>query len=273
MSRGHIVVDGALCKCKFGNSLDTLVVLSQKKGYINDSGGSKKLIATTMDLGTPLKSKTFGQCKLQPSNTGFLPCIPAIIKWQDSFGKVILSNQGEILTEKSKAICAISGMPCIEFTWHGQTANIESNDIDSADEEILSQLNPLVNIKKMAITEENNMIVGTFNRYDEPMKLKKLLVKEVEGILNIEVGKTYTFRAAKFSRNADPSELEKVKWAIQIDDGNLIYLKGVGKITGNVVEKDIELVEELRENEKIMVFAYVESPVKEGRLEYKIKDN
>ncbi len=149
MSTGHVVVNGALCKCKYGNVPDTLVVQSQQKSYINDSGGSNKLVANTIDIGMPFKAKTFGQCKLQPSSSGYLPCVPAITQWQDFYDKVELDNTGQILTEKSKATCAIAGMPCVEFTWHGQTAAIGSNNVAQADEEIQSHLNPLVNIKKM----------------------------------------------------------------------------------------------------------------------------
>ncbi|GAA0723960.1 hypothetical protein GCM10009430_27990 [Aquimarina litoralis] len=163
MSTGHVVVDGAMCKCKFGTTPDTLVVLTQQKEYINDSGGSKKLIANTMDIGMPLKAKTFGQCKLQPSSSGYLPCVPAITQWQDFYDKVILSNQGQILTEKSKAMCAISGSPSVEFTWHGQTAAAGSSSVEQADEEVQSQLNPLVNVKKMVESLDNDLEVEEEN--------------------------------------------------------------------------------------------------------------
>ena len=98
MSTGHVVVDGAICKCQFGDVPDVLVVQSQQKGYINDNA-SKKLIANTMDLGSPFKAKTFGQCKLQPMGSSFKPCMPMVTQWQEFYDKVILSNQGQILTE------------------------------------------------------------------------------------------------------------------------------------------------------------------------------
>lgn len=149
MSKGYIVVEGAKCQCKFGNAPDTLVVQSQEKGFINDEAGSKKKIGNTMDIGMPLEAKTFGQCKLQPTLGGFLPCVPAVTQWQDPYDKVELANGGQILTENSKAACAIAGSPCIEFTTHGQTIGVNSSNVADADEEIQSQLNPLVNIKEM----------------------------------------------------------------------------------------------------------------------------
>jgi hypothetical protein len=148
MSKGHIVVQGAMCKCKFGNTPDTLVVQTQTKGYVNDSEGSQKLIGNTMDIGMPLQAKTFGQCKLQPSSSGYLPCIPAITQWQDPYENVVLPNNGKILTEKSKAICAISGSPCVEFTWHGQTAAPAPAAPTAEQQQVHSQLNPLANAKK-----------------------------------------------------------------------------------------------------------------------------
>jgi len=106
-----------------------------------------------MDLGMPFKAKTFGQCKLQPTSSSYLPCIPSILKWDEFYDKVVLSNQGQILTEKSKATCAIAGSPCVEFTWHGQTAGVGSSNVEEADEEVQSQLNPLVSVKKNELSD------------------------------------------------------------------------------------------------------------------------
>lgn len=148
MSKGHVIVHGAMCKCKFGNVPDTLVVQTQTKGYVNDSEGSQKLIGNTMDIGMPFQAKTFGQCKLQPSSSGYLPCIPSITQWQDPYENVTLPNNGKVLTEKSKAICAIAGSPCVEFTWHGQTAAPGATGISEEQELVHSQLNPLAYAKK-----------------------------------------------------------------------------------------------------------------------------
>ncbi|MCD8415943.1 DUF4280 domain-containing protein [Tenacibaculum dicentrarchi] len=161
MSTGHIVVQGASCECQFGNSPDDLVVQSQSKEFINDSGGSKKLIGNTMDIGMPFKGKTFGKCKLQPTSSGYLPCIPAIQQWQDTYDRIELDNGGNILTEKSKATCAISGTPCVKFTWHGQTAQGGSSNVAQTDEETQSHLNPMVNIKKMEVSKENDLDTET----------------------------------------------------------------------------------------------------------------
>ncbi|TPN87428.1 DUF4280 domain-containing protein [Aquimarina algicola] len=147
MSDVAIVCQGAMCKCKFGTVPDKLKIVSTHKEYVNETKGSKKMIATTMDIGQPFEAKTFGQCKLQPSTSGYLPCVPSITQWQDFYDKITVSNQGKILTEKSKAICAIAGAPYVEITFHGQTASPTQSQAEEADEEIHSQLNPLARPK------------------------------------------------------------------------------------------------------------------------------
>ncbi|MDR0793010.1 MAG: DUF4280 domain-containing protein, partial [Chitinophagaceae bacterium] len=64
MSEKTIVVQGAMCKCQFGQAPDKLKVLSHKKHYANDKNGSDKLIATTLETGAAtLQANTFGNCK------------------------------------------------------------------------------------------------------------------------------------------------------------------------------------------------------------------
>lgn len=146
---GHIVCDGALCQCKNGFTPDKLKVLSMPNEFVNDEKGTKKLVASTMDIGIPLEKGTFGQCKLQPSSSGYLPCIPSITSWQDFYDKVTLSNNGQVLVEGSKGICAIAGSPCVEFMMHGQQPSVSATEANETDETIQSQLNPLVNPKRI----------------------------------------------------------------------------------------------------------------------------
>ncbi len=149
MSQKKVVCHGALCKCQHGDIPDTLTVLSQQKNYINDSAGSQKLIATDKELGMPFQAKTFGQCKLQPTGSSFKPCMPAITKWDGVFEKTQLkANQGYPLLEDSKATCAIAGAPCVEITFHGQTAGASAQNAANADEELMSQVLP-INVKEI----------------------------------------------------------------------------------------------------------------------------
>lgn len=152
MSQKEIVVQGATCQCQFGFQTDKLKVLTQKKHYVNDKDGNEKLIASHMDIGMTFEKNTFGQCKLQPSNSGYLPCIPALTQWQGQYKDMVLINKGEILLEDSKGTCSISGSPCISFVKTGQQANPSKQNMENADEEVQSQINPLVNFKELEVT-------------------------------------------------------------------------------------------------------------------------
>ncbi|WP_440122598.1 DUF4280 domain-containing protein [Tenacibaculum sp. Ill] len=148
MSDVAVICNGAMCKCAHGFTPDTFAVVSTHKHYINESSGSQKMVGSTMDIGQPFEAKTFGQCKLQPSGSSYLPCMPSIIQWQDFYEKVTLSNQGKILTEKSKAICAIAGAPCVEFTFHGQVGAPTESQAAQTNTAVHSQMNPLANPKQ-----------------------------------------------------------------------------------------------------------------------------
>ncbi|NHN27602.1 DUF4280 domain-containing protein [Flavobacterium jejuense] len=158
MSEKHIVVQGAECKCKFSvePKTDNLKVLSQTKDYANDKGASKKLIATDKEIGQTLEKNTFGKCKLQPTTSDYLPCKAVITKWSGFYENVVLSNQGKILLEDSKATCPIGGPDCISITKHGQKSEASSQNSNNANEDIHSQLNPMVNIKSMEVKSPQN---------------------------------------------------------------------------------------------------------------------
>lgn len=53
------------------------------------------------------------------------------------------------MLEDSKGICAISGSPSIKINDHGQTAELTQQNIDNADNDILVEFLPFVNLKKV----------------------------------------------------------------------------------------------------------------------------
>lgn len=144
MSEKHLVCNGAICQCKFGSAPDKLKV-KQKDYYINESEASKKSIANTKDIGQPFEANTFGSCKKMNN----YPCKPSITEWKDFYEQVTLQNGGKILLEDSKAICAVGGSPCVEITFHGQTASVSQHNTEKANEDAQTHLNPLVNIKEL----------------------------------------------------------------------------------------------------------------------------
>ncbi len=155
MSEKHAVVQGATCKCEFGDFPDKLMVLSQTKNYANDNKGAQKLIASTMEIGGgTFQKNTFGQCKLQPTGSSFKPCQIVVTKWDKVYEKITLSNNGKILLEDSKATCVISGSPSISIINHGQTAEGHVNNSEETDTDTQTQINPMVDVNELNNNEE-----------------------------------------------------------------------------------------------------------------------
>lgn len=151
MSEKHLVCQGALCKCNFGTTPDTLKVLTQTKHFINDKEGSNKLMATNMDIGaSTFEKNTFGPCKMQPiPGGGFKPCQIVVTAWSGFYEKITLQdNNGKALLEDSKATCPIGGPDCITIINHGQTAEVSSQNVENADKEVLMELFPFVDLNK-----------------------------------------------------------------------------------------------------------------------------
>ncbi|WP_026449522.1 DUF4280 domain-containing protein [Aequorivita capsosiphonis] len=147
MSQKYAVIQGATCKCEFGDFPDKLKVLSHKKYYANDPDGADKLIATTMELGgATFEKNTFGQCKLQPTGSSFKPCQIVVSKWDKFYKDVELGNGGQVLLEDSRATCPIAGSPCISILKHGQSMAGSSSSASESNKEVQRQLNPLVDV-------------------------------------------------------------------------------------------------------------------------------
>ncbi|MGJ7031961.1 DUF4280 domain-containing protein [Niabella hirudinis] len=141
MSQKHLVCNGAVCQCKFGSAPDKLKV-KQTDFYINENEPGQKAIANTMDIGQPFAANTFGACKITKS-----ACKPAITQWQGFHDKLTMENGGHPLLEDSKAICAVGGSPCVEISFHGQTANVNVSNVEKANDAVLYTLLPVLDIK------------------------------------------------------------------------------------------------------------------------------
>ncbi|SEW21226.1 PAAR-like protein [Chitinophaga arvensicola] len=137
MADKHFVVQGALCKCNFGNTPSKLLV-SGGDEYINDFSGISKPVAGTKDTGNPFTPGTFGACSITRG-----VCAPAVIQWLEAYQDITLSNGGHILMENSKATCATAGTPCIRIIHHGQVAALISSNTDENSTVTTTALNPL----------------------------------------------------------------------------------------------------------------------------------
>ncbi|MFC3158879.1 protein of unknown function [Chryseobacterium arachidis] len=152
MAEKHIVVQGALCKCQFGQAPDKLKVLSHEKEYANDKDASKKLIVTTKEIGgATFEKNTFGNCTKMGSPPP--PCKIMVTEWKEYYDKVQLSNGGYIILEDSKAVCAVDGTPCIEIIDHGQRAEASQQNFKNADQDVQQQINPLVDSSEVGKQE------------------------------------------------------------------------------------------------------------------------
>lgn len=152
MSQKELVCQGATCKCQFGNAPDKLKVLTQTKQYINDAEGKEKLMATHVDIGMTFEKNTFGKCKLQPTSSGYLPCIPALTEWKGYYDKITIEqNGGKALLEDSKGVCTIAGSPCLEITQTGQIAEPTPQNMENGDPELLAQINPFFDASELKL--------------------------------------------------------------------------------------------------------------------------
>lgn len=218
MSEKHFVVQGATCKCDYGASPDKLKIASNDRDYINDGSGDAKPIASTKDIGQPLEAKTFGRCS--KVNSG---CSVNITKWDSFYDKITLTNGGKILTEDSKATCAVSGTPCITIISHGQVAQVSSAHFDNVEVSTMAALNP------MAAPPDSNLqipkvksIEGKAGAAGEAVQSGK---KVPELITRVDEDVTFKVKDYFNPSNADKA---KVSWKVFkghgfSDTGTLIF--------------------------------------------------
>ena len=143
MAEKRLVVNGAVCMCKFAPAPDKLKVLTNTKEYANDAEGSKKALATSLDIAATFEAGTFGPCSKQPFSP---PCKSMVQEWSGYYEDVQLYNGGYPLLEDSKATCPIGGPDCIEIIFHGQTDELTQQNVDNADPEVTKALNPAVDM-------------------------------------------------------------------------------------------------------------------------------
>ncbi|EPD97745.1 DUF4280 domain-containing protein [Capnocytophaga sp. oral taxon 336] len=101
------ITETAKLQCNQGTVTTTLKVTSQQFAKIND-----KLQATEEDKQANVNIMPFGQCKLKPTTSGYLPCMPTPIKWENTSFSTIDGKKE--LNSASCIQCAIGGK--ITFT-------------------------------------------------------------------------------------------------------------------------------------------------------------
>lgn len=96
------ITDTTQLQCDKGTIPSPITVTSQT--FMSIEG---KLQATEEDKQPNVNIKPFGQCKLKPTTGGFLPCIPAPIKWQDT--SVFEVDSKKELLDSSTCPCSVGG--------------------------------------------------------------------------------------------------------------------------------------------------------------------
>ena len=77
-----IITNTAELSCNQGTAKSKLTVTSQD--FVTIEG---KAMATEEDKQANSNIQPFKQCKLKPASSGYLPCVPAPIKWEDAAEK------------------------------------------------------------------------------------------------------------------------------------------------------------------------------------------
>lgn len=207
----YVVCHGAKCKCdkSVSGAQADFEVLSQSTTYINDKDGSKKLVGNTMDLGIPFKVKasTFGQCKLQPTGSSYLPCIPAVVSWSDPYESVVLDNTGQVLVKDSTASCAIGGT--ISFATHGQEQAVSQADAEEA-----AAQPPLTPVMSEELVRA--LTLGEFAKENDKKGASVKSITTLDGKSQYFYNKlAIPFKVKEFSKS-NPSQASKdaVNWAV-----------------------------------------------------------
>ena len=103
----QIITNTAELSCNQGTATSKLNVTSQD--FVTIEG---KAMATEEDKQANVNIMPFGQCKLKPTTSGYLPCMPAPIKWENTSFSTIDGKKE--LNSASCIQCAIGGK--ITFT-------------------------------------------------------------------------------------------------------------------------------------------------------------
>lgn len=117
----------------------------------------------------------------------------------------------------------------------------------------------LSSAKSIVQSSDAKISHGSYRQPEGP-ESRELLVTAMEGPDKVEIGRTYTYVARSFSRTPVGGELQAVKWAYKVDDGPLQYFPNPGVVIGSIVRKNIIIAGNLFDDEKLTVYAYLQSP-------------
>lgn len=125
--------------------------------------------------------------------------------------------------------------------------------------------------KNISYSADKEIIHGSYTPPEKNQIAALLVQKVVCSVSEVEIGKTYTFKAIQFSRKATQKELGQVKWAYQSDDEGIIDFPNQGSVVGSTVVKKVTISDEVWDNKKITIYAYINDKESEGSIDCKVK--
>ena len=143
----YFVVQKGTVQCNQGFKFPKFKVTSHQKHYWNDEEGNADYLAVTEDdLQLDPAAQPFGQCKLKPTSSGYLPCAYAPAgKWQKTYEKVKVMEKS-CLTEISELMCSTGGK--ITILKHGQQSETSKSQVGKANTQEQQIYNPVVDFNE-----------------------------------------------------------------------------------------------------------------------------
>ncbi|SHE76651.1 DUF4280 and LysM peptidoglycan-binding domain-containing protein [Chryseobacterium vrystaatense] len=140
----YFIIQKGTVQCNHGSEFPKFKVTSHQKHYWNDQEEKADYLAVTEeDLQFDPPVRSFGQCRLNPSSGGYLPCSYAPVgKWQKAYEKVKVMGKS-CLTEISELMCSTGGK--ISILKHGQQSEISKSQVMNARTKEQQVYNPIVN--------------------------------------------------------------------------------------------------------------------------------
>ncbi|WP_108868966.1 DUF4280 domain-containing protein [Aquimarina aquimarini] len=207
MSSKIYVLDGALLQCNQGFVPAKLLVTENQKVKIQ---GQFK--ATDMDVQVPA---TFGQCKLKPTNSGYLPCIPGLQRWTKTTKTSTLGGGKKFLYADSECMCGTGGKVTI-------MQPMQINTAGSIQEQF----------KEIAMT-----IPGAMLGNDKAPKIVETYWMDEEGKERIDEI-TFDQKAAMFVRTENMNVGERVEVTVEEEEGNAFCNGESTKVFSGTVRAD-----------------------------------
>jgi hypothetical protein len=238
MAGKEFIVQGAVCRCKYGSGPGKLKVIENNFFKINGS----KLSATTMTLGNVFEAPGFGKCNANPLFPK--PCMPTVTEWSGGFKGLRTSYGGNPLTDKSKGTCSQGCPGCIEFVQTGQIPVPGMRQVRRATAEHQGELDCAGS--PLALMEHSVKATSTIEA-----NRKKMAVIKVMGETEASARETIVYQVERYNVSSVSAAIrQSVKWKVVVDQQEI-------SITQPCTDSLELFVQERWQGKKLEVSAYI----------------